>query len=105
MFGHPAAVERPYPAGSLAAEVIMLFVLALLDVIRIFTGEHVQRVDLHSLIVYVYCAMNEVYWCTAAGAKGNLTGRRLSLSLSLVFLLPVFFGYLYLTVWQTFMCK
>ena len=29
----------PYPARNLAAEVILLFVLALLDAIRIFLGE------------------------------------------------------------------
>ena len=30
----------PYPARNLASEIILLFVMALLDAIRIFLGEH-----------------------------------------------------------------
>jgi len=34
----PTAVVLPYPARSLAAEIILLFLLALLDATRIFLG-------------------------------------------------------------------
>jgi len=40
---------------------------------------------------------------SSPGAKGNLTERKLPLLLSLVFILPVFFGYLYLSLWQTYL--
>jgi hypothetical protein len=66
--------ETPqYPAGSLAAEVLLLFILSLLDANRIFYS-----------------------------AKGNLTTRRLPLLTSLLLSVPSLCGYLYLTLWQTY---
>jgi hypothetical protein len=62
-----------YPTGSLTAEVLLLFLLSLLDVNRIVFS-----------------------------AKGNLTARRLPLLTSLILSIPSLCGYIYLTVWQTY---
>ncbi|XP_064396929.1 transmembrane protein 216-like [Halichondria panicea] len=69
---YKATTSASYPPGNLAAEVILLLILCLLDIIRIYYG-----------------------------AKGNLTERKLPLLLSLLFVPPLVGGYLYLTVWQT----
>jgi hypothetical protein len=50
--------------------------------------------------VYVYVYM---YVCLSQGAKGNLTARRLPLLTSLILSIPSLCGYIYLTVWQTYM--
>ena len=39
------------------------------------------------------------------GVKGNLPEKNVSLLVSLVFIVPIFFGYLYLVLWQTYVLR
>lgn len=66
----------PYPTGILAAEVVLLFIMAALEFIRMFMG-----------------------------MKGNLTERVVSVVVSLLLTLPSIFGCLYLIIWQTYVLR
>ena len=66
----------PYPSGALAAEIILLFILAGLEAIRLYLG-----------------------------MKGNKTERISSVVMSLVMTLPSLFGCIYLLVWQTYVLR
>lgn len=49
----PADLVLPYPTRNLAAEIILLFVMALLDAIRIFLGKYLRQMHLPK-IQYMY---------------------------------------------------
>lgn len=63
----------PYPARNFWPELVLLFVVLGLDVVRLFMG-----------------------------VKGSLTSRKIPVVMSLVFILPITFGYLYFVLWQTY---
>jgi transmembrane protein 216 len=67
------SLSFPYPARNLWPELILLIFLSILDATRIFLG-----------------------------MKGNLTGRKLPLVISIAFLFPLLVGYLYYVLWQTY---
>ncbi|KAK2154934.1 hypothetical protein LSH36_253g02073 [Paralvinella palmiformis] len=66
----------PYASGILAAEIILLFLLLGLEVLRIFFGR-----------------------------KGNLTERVISVVVSLVLTIPSVFGSIYILIWQTYVLR
>ncbi|KAK2184569.1 hypothetical protein NP493_260g03061 [Ridgeia piscesae] len=66
----------PYPPGVFGAEMLLLFVLAGLEAIRLFFGK-----------------------------KGNLTERSLSVVLCVVVSIPAFLGGFYLFFWQTYVLQ
>ena len=63
----------PYPARNFWSELVLLTVCLGLDAVRLFMG-----------------------------AKGSLTARKIPLVVSLAFVLPIIFGYLYFVLWQTY---
>jgi transmembrane protein 216 len=66
----------PYPGGALAAEIILIFILAGLETVRIFLGY-----------------------------KGNLIESIPITVTSLIFTIVSFFGVLYLLIWQTYVLR
>ncbi|XP_064627134.1 transmembrane protein 216-like [Lineus longissimus] len=66
----------PFANGILVAEVIILFLITILEIIRIFLGQ-----------------------------KGNLTERMVAVILSLVISIPVLIGIIYLLLWQTYVLR
>ena len=66
----------PYPPNVLLAEVILLFIMAGLEAIRLFLG-----------------------------MKGNLTERVAGVVLSIVISIPALFGSIYLLIWQTYVLR
>ncbi|KAI0236878.1 hypothetical protein LSAT2_012597 [Lamellibrachia satsuma] len=66
----------PYPKGVFAAELLLLFVMAGLESIRLFFGK-----------------------------KGNLTERILSVVLCVVISIPAFLGAFYNLYWQTYVLR
>ena len=79
----------PFPARNFWTELLLLIVMSCVDLMRIFFGTS-----------NIFIFRNVTLYCT--GMKGNLTRRIVPLLVSLVFLLPMFFGYLYLILWQTY---
>ncbi|XP_014664689.1 PREDICTED: transmembrane protein 216-like [Priapulus caudatus] len=66
----------PYARGNLPAEIILLLLLGCLEGVRLFLGQ-----------------------------KGNLTERGMAVGLSLVLSMATLVGFLYLTLWQTYVLR
>ncbi|XP_064618148.1 transmembrane protein 216-like [Liolophura sinensis] len=66
----------PFPSSVLAAEVILLFILAGIEALRLFFGQ-----------------------------KGNLTERIIGVLTSILLSVPALFGAIYLILWQTYVLR
>ncbi|XP_071827942.1 transmembrane protein 216-like [Apostichopus japonicus] len=66
----------PYPSQNIIGEVILLFMLAIIEGVRLFFG-----------------------------TKGNLTEKVVHLAVSVALLLPVSFGTLFVLLWQTYVLR
>ncbi|XP_072045648.1 transmembrane protein 216-like [Amphiura filiformis] len=69
-------VVLPYPSANLAGEIIMLFMLAAIEYVRLFFGK-----------------------------KGNLTEKLMHVGVSLALTLATLIGALYLILWQTYVLR
>ncbi|XP_065911596.1 transmembrane protein 216-like [Dysidea avara] len=70
------AVVLPYPARNFWPEVVLLILLTGNEIVRLFLG-----------------------------TMGNLTEQKFYVLLSLVFVIPAMFGYLYHLLWQTYVLR
>ncbi|XP_066265366.1 transmembrane protein 216-like [Branchiostoma lanceolatum] len=66
----------PFPSTNLASEIVLLFLLGIIEVIRLFFG-----------------------------SKGNLTERIISMVVSILLCLPVLFTVLFFLLWQTYVLR
>ncbi|XP_033101852.1 transmembrane protein 216-like [Anneissia japonica] len=66
----------PYPGSNLAGEIVLLFTLLAVEVVRLFMGK-----------------------------KGNLTEKLMHLAVSVALSVPVIFVYIYYLIWQTYVLR
>ena len=63
------AIELPYPDGNLGAEIVLLFFLSLLDVIRILLGKINTYMISHAL---TYCIVSRLNFDVCGVAEYNI---------------------------------